>query len=58
VVLSVVDFDCGGRAVLTMTDHQSKEIKIGMAVEMSFRKLFFSDGIHNYFWKCAPASTS
>jgi len=54
VVLSVVDFDCGGRAVLTMTDHQG-EIKIGMTVEMSFRKLFFNDGIHNYFWKCAPS---
>ena len=54
VVLSVVDFDCGGRAVLTMTDHQG-EIKIGMTVEMSFRKLFFNDGIHNYFWKCVPS---
>jgi len=58
VVLSVVDFDCGGRAVLTMTDHHAKEIKIGMAVEMSFRKLFFNDGIHNYFWKCTPSRTS
>ena len=58
LVLSIVDFDCGGRAVLTMTDHHDKEIGVGMAVEMSFRKLFFSDGIHNYFWKCIPSRTS
>ncbi len=56
VILSVVDFDCGGRAVLTMTDHTGG-VKIGMPVEMSFRKLFFNDGVHNYFWKCSPART-
>jgi 3-hydroxy-3-methylglutaryl CoA synthase len=58
MVLSVIDFDCGGRAVLTMTDHSAKEIKISMAVEMSFRKLFFNEGIHNYFWKCVPSRIS
>ena len=58
MVLSVIDFDCGGRAVLTMTDHNAKEIRIGMAVEMSFRKLFFNDGVHNYFWKCTPSRAS
>jgi 3-hydroxy-3-methylglutaryl CoA synthase len=55
VILSVVDFESGGRAVLTMTDHNSKEIKIGMGVEMTFRKLFYNEGIHNYFWKCTPS---
>ena len=55
MVLSVVDFEGGGRAVLTMTDHIGQKVRIGMPVEMSFRKLFYNDGIHNYFWKCTPS---
>ena len=55
MVLSVVDFEGGGRAVLTMTDHIGQKVSIGMPVEMSFRKLFYNDGIHNYFWKCTPS---
>ena len=35
VVFAVVDFDGGGR----------------LPVELTFRKLFTADGIHNYFWK-------
>jgi hydroxymethylglutaryl-CoA synthase len=57
MILAVVDFDGGGRAVLTMTDHLAKETGVGMPVEMSFRKLFMNDGIHNYFWKCVPSRT-
>ncbi|MEW6665211.1 MAG: OB-fold domain-containing protein [Thermodesulfobacteriota bacterium] len=57
MILAVVDFDGGGRAVLTMTDHLAGETKVGMPVEMSFRKLFMNDGIHNYFWKCVPSRT-
>jgi uncharacterized OB-fold protein len=30
------------------------KVKIGMPVEMTFRKMFFSRGIHNYFWKAKP----
>jgi hypothetical protein len=26
-------------------------VRIGGRVEMTFRKLFTADGIHNYFWK-------
>ena len=57
MILAVVDFDGGGRAVLTMTDHVARETRVGMPVEMSFRKLFTNDGIHNYFWKCVPSRT-
>ncbi|RJR46393.1 MAG: 3-hydroxy-3-methylglutaryl CoA synthase [Desulfobacteraceae bacterium] len=57
MILAVVDFDGGGRAVLTMTDHNAKETRVGMPVEMTFRKLFMNDGIHNYFWKCVPLRT-
>jgi 3-hydroxy-3-methylglutaryl CoA synthase len=54
--VSVVDFDCGGRAILIMSDQDSKKIRIGMPLEMSFRKLFYNreQGIHNYFWRSIP----
>ena len=30
-------------------------MKIGDRVEMTFRRLYTQDGIHNYFWKAKPA---
>lgn len=53
-VVAVLNFEGGGRMFLTMTDKEVDQIKIGMKVEVSFRKLFFTEGIHNYFWKCVP----
>lgn len=58
MVVPVIDFDGGGRSAgIIMTDQDPKELQIGMPLEMSFRKLFSNDGIHNYFWKCAPLRT-
>jgi hypothetical protein len=37
-----------------MTDPVISEMKIGMKLELSFRKLREVSGIHNYFWKTAP----
>ncbi len=54
LVISVVNFDGGGRALLMMTDREINEIKIGMPLEMSFRKLYTAGGIHDYYWKCIP----
>ena len=51
VVFAVVDFDGGGRVPIELTDADPGEIAIGARVEMTFRKLFTADGIHNYFWK-------
>jgi len=51
VVFAVVDFDGGGRLPLELTDADADEIEIGQRVEMTFRRLFTSDGIVNYFWK-------
>jgi hydroxymethylglutaryl-CoA synthase len=53
-VVAVLNFEGGGRMFLTMTDKDVDQVKIGMKVEVSFRKLFFTEGIHNYFWKCVP----
>jgi len=54
--VTVVDFDGGGRGVFDMTDRNPDEVKVGMPVEMTFRKLYHDParGIHNYFWKTRP----
>lgn len=54
VVFAVVDFDHGGRLPIELTDVEAAEVAIGGRVEMTFRKLFTADGIHNYFWKARP----
>ncbi|TAK30412.1 MAG: hydroxymethylglutaryl-CoA synthase [Chloroflexota bacterium] len=53
--ITIVDFVGGGRGVFEMTDRNPEECRVGMGVEMTFRKLSTSPrGIHNYFWKCKP----
>ncbi len=53
--LTAVDFEGGGRGAFEMADRDPEECKVGMEVEMTFRKIYYSRGIHNYFWKCKPA---
>jgi 3-hydroxy-3-methylglutaryl CoA synthase len=54
VVFAVVDFDGGGRLPVELTDVDADAVAIGQRVEMTFRRLFTADGIHNYFWKARP----
>jgi 3-hydroxy-3-methylglutaryl CoA synthase len=54
VVFAIVDFDGGGRLPVELTDVDPGEVAIGGRVEMTFRRLATSDGIHNYFWKARP----
>lgn len=54
VVAAVVDFDGGGRFTCELTDVDPGAVKIGDRVEMTFRRLFTADGVHNYFWKARP----
>jgi hydroxymethylglutaryl-CoA synthase len=54
IAFAVVDFDDGGRLPVELTDVEADELKMGDRVEMTFRKLFTADGIHNYFWKARP----
>ena len=51
VIFAIVDFDGGGRLPIELTDVTPDDVKAGVRVEMTFRKLFTSDDIHNYFWK-------
>jgi hydroxymethylglutaryl-CoA synthase len=54
IVFAIVDFDGGGRYPVELTDVDAAEIRVGSRVEMTFRRLFSADGIHDYFWKARP----
>jgi hydroxymethylglutaryl-CoA synthase len=58
VAFAVVDWDGGGRLPVELTDVDASTLKMGDRVEMTFRKLFTSDEIHNYFWKARPVRGS
>jgi hydroxymethylglutaryl-CoA synthase len=55
VVGVIVDFDGGGRYRCEMTDVKASELSIGDRVEMTFRRVWTAQGVHNYFWKARPA---
>jgi hydroxymethylglutaryl-CoA synthase len=52
--ICAVDFPQGGRIMCDMTDRAVEEVKVGMPVEMTFRKVGEQGSIHNYWWKCRP----
>ena len=58
ITFAVVDFDGGGRLPVELTDVDVTDLKIGDRIEMTFRKLFTSDELHNYFWKARPIRAS
>ena len=58
LVITTVDFEGGGRILCMMTDRELDEVRIGMPIEMSFRKLRVVNGIHNYYWKAVPQRTT
>jgi 3-hydroxy-3-methylglutaryl CoA synthase len=54
IVFAIVDFDGGGRLPVELCDVDADTLAMGQKVEMTFRRLFTADGIHNYFWKARP----
>ena len=54
VVAAVVDFEGGGRLSCELTDVRSEAVAIGDELEMTFRRLYTGQGVHNYFWKARP----
>jgi hydroxymethylglutaryl-CoA synthase len=54
VIEVVVDFDGGGRALIELADAGAEEVAVGTRVELTFRRLFTTGGVHNYFWKARP----
>lgn len=51
---AVIDFEGGGRFNAELTDVDPDTIAIGDQVEMTFRRLYTAQNIHNYFWKARP----
>jgi len=49
-----VEFDGGGKMLCELTDCEASEVKPGMVVEMSFRKLHEYPELNDYFWKARP----
>jgi 3-hydroxy-3-methylglutaryl CoA synthase/uncharacterized OB-fold protein len=54
LVGAVIDFDGGGRYRGEMTDVDPDAVSIGTRVEMTFRRFYTAQGVHNYFWKARP----
>ena len=52
----MVDFDGGGRFRCELTDCDPGAVSIGTRVQMTFRRLYSADGMHNYFWKAKPVA--
>jgi uncharacterized OB-fold protein len=54
VVAAIVDFDGGGRLSCELTDVDPADVAIDNELEMTFRRLYTGQGVHNYFWKARP----
>ena len=54
-VVAAVNLGGGARFYSQMTDRDAKALKVGMPMELTFRRIHDALGIHNYFWKCRPA---
>ena len=54
MVMAMLDFEGGGRVELEITDCEPDKVAIDDKVEMTFRRLYTADGVHNYFWKARP----
>ncbi len=55
-IYGVIDFEGGGRYWFDFTDCDLESIKVGMPVEMSFRRKYLDKqrGTSGYFWKAVP----
>ena len=54
VTVAFVDFEGGGRIMCDMTDRDPAAIEVGVPLEMTFRRLYYINGIYNYWWKAQP----
>ena len=53
--LVVIEFEGGGKMMTYLVDCKKEDIRVGMAVRPTFRKMFEANGVHTYFWKVVPA---
>lgn len=56
VTQTVLESDEGNaRVYCLMTDCDATDVKVGMPVELTFRRFHELGGFVNYYWKCRPA---
>jgi 3-hydroxy-3-methylglutaryl CoA synthase/uncharacterized OB-fold protein len=53
-ITAAVDFDGGGRFTCELTDCVPEDVQVGTRVDLSFRRMYSAQGVHNYFWKARP----
>jgi hydroxymethylglutaryl-CoA synthase len=55
-IYGIVDFEGGGRFWFDLTDCDLDSIKVGMPVQMTFRRRYVDEvgGVYGYFWKATP----
>jgi len=53
-VLAAVNLEGGGRVFSQMTDRDVNNLRVGIRMELTFRRIHDALGVHNYFWKCRP----
>ncbi len=53
-VLAAVNLNGGGRVFSQMTDRDVNKLKVGLPMELTFRRIHDALSVHNYFWKCRP----
>ena len=51
MIQAVLDVDGGGRCTIEVTDAEPERLRVGARVAFTFRRLFTSGGVHDYFWK-------
>ena len=58
-IYGFVDFEDGGRFWFDLTDCDLDSVKVGMPVEMTFRRRYVDEacGVYGYFWKATPTHT-
>jgi 3-hydroxy-3-methylglutaryl CoA synthase len=54
LVATVTETEGGCRLFIQMTDGSATDAKLGLPVELTFRKIHDAGGTPNYFWKCTP----
>lgn len=54
VIQTVCEDDFKTRYYMLMTDCEPDDVKIGMTVKFTFRKIYVGGNYINYYWKCMP----
>lgn len=52
--LVVVEFEGGGKMMTYLVECAKEDIRAGMPVQLTFRKMFHAGGVNTYFWKVVP----